>query len=161
MDKHILRKCQQTLRYKAHSCIFQMMTLTFFHLKCFCVWLYILDMLLFLGQFKQKVSVYDMFGKPVITPADNSNPWWTMLEEAIRKANVKLGKPEIFPASTDSRYFRERGIPAFGFSPMANTPILLHDHNEVWFFVLIMPLLIAFLIPVCFFPSSIEFLLVI
>ncbi|XP_020090853.1 aminoacylase-1 [Ananas comosus] len=81
-------------------------------------------------EFKQKVSVYDMFGKPVITPADNSNPWWTMLEEAIRKANVKLGKPEIFPASTDARYFRERGIPAFGFSPMANTPILLHDHNE-------------------------------
>lgn len=118
-------------------------------------------MLLFLGQFKQKVSVYDMFGKPVITPADNSNPWWTMLEEAIRKANVKLGKPEIFPASTDARYFRERGIPAFGFSPMANTPILLHDHNEVCFFVLIMPLLITFLIPVCFFPSSIDFLLVI
>ena len=22
------------------------------------------------------------------------------------------------------------GVPAFGFSPMNNTPILLHDHNE-------------------------------
>lgn len=22
------------------------------------------------------------------------------------------------------------GIPAFGFSPMNNTPVLLHDHNE-------------------------------
>lgn len=39
-------------------------------------------------------------------------------------------EPEIFPASTDSRYLRELGIPALGFSPMRNTPILLHDHNE-------------------------------
>ena len=37
---------------------------------------------------------------------------------------------EIFPAGTDSRFIREVGIPAFGFSPMPNTPILLHDHNE-------------------------------
>ena len=29
-----------------------------------------------------------------------------------------------------SRYIREVGIPAFGFSPMNNTPVLLHDHNE-------------------------------
>ena len=36
----------------------------------------------------------------------------------------------IFPAGTDSRYIREVGIPAFGFSPMNNTPVLLHDHNE-------------------------------
>jgi acetylornithine deacetylase/succinyl-diaminopimelate desuccinylase-like protein len=63
--------------------------------------------------------------------ADSSNPWWNLLVEAVKKAGGKLGKPEIFPASTDARYFRELGIPAFGFSPMANTPILLHDHNEV------------------------------
>jgi aminoacylase len=45
----------------------------------------------------------------------------------------ELGKEldiEIFPAATDSRFFRQRGIPSFGFSPMSNTPILLHDHNE-------------------------------
>ena len=29
-----------------------------------------------------------------------------------------------------SRYLREVGIPAIGFSPMPNTPVLLHDHNE-------------------------------
>ncbi|KAG0475295.1 hypothetical protein HPP92_014981 [Vanilla planifolia] len=81
-------------------------------------------------EFKDKVPVYDMFGKPAITAIDSSNQWWMMLEKALKKANVKLGKPEIFPASTDARYFRQRGIPAFGFSPMANTPILLHDHNE-------------------------------
>ncbi len=51
----------------------------------------------------------------------------------FRETCVRLGvktSSEIFPAATDSRYLRERGIPAFGFSPINNTPILLHDHNE-------------------------------
>ncbi|OVA00674.1 Peptidase M20 [Macleaya cordata] len=81
-------------------------------------------------EFKQKASVYDNFGKAALTATDNSNPWWTLLEGAVKKANGKLGKPEIFPAATDARYFRNLGLPAIGFSPMANTPILLHDHNE-------------------------------
>ncbi|XP_021811472.1 aminoacylase-1 [Prunus avium] len=78
----------------------------------------------------QKVSVLDDSGRPILTATDSSNPWWGLLEEAVKKANGKLGKPEIFPASTDARYFRQLGLPAIGFSPMANTPILLHDHNE-------------------------------
>ncbi|RVX12108.1 Aminoacylase-1 [Vitis vinifera] len=81
-------------------------------------------------EFKQKVSVYDKFGKPVLTATDSSNPWWTLLEGAVKKVSEKLGRPEIFPASTDARYFRQLGLPAIGFSPMKNTPILLHDHNE-------------------------------
>ncbi|XP_058190535.1 uncharacterized protein LOC131307839 isoform X2 [Rhododendron vialii] len=81
-------------------------------------------------EFKQKASVYDKFGKPILSATDSSNPWWALLEGAVKKANGKIGKPEIFPAATDARYFRERGLPAIGFSPMANTPILLHDHNE-------------------------------
>ncbi|KAL6963571.1 N-acyl-aliphatic-L-amino acid amidohydrolase [Sarracenia purpurea var. burkii] len=81
-------------------------------------------------EFKQKAPVYDKFGKPLCTSVDSSNPWWALLEGAVKKANGKLGKPEIFPAATDARYFRDRGLPAIGFSPMANTPILLHDHNE-------------------------------
>ncbi|XP_057500590.1 uncharacterized protein LOC130784649 isoform X1 [Actinidia eriantha] len=83
-----------------------------------------------LGQFKQKGSVYDKFGKPILTADDSSNPWWALLEGAVKKVNGKLGKPEIFPASTDARVFRDKGLPAIGFSPMTNTPILLHDHNE-------------------------------
>ncbi|KAM0942906.1 putative N-acyl-aliphatic-L-amino acid amidohydrolase [Dioscorea sansibarensis] len=79
---------------------------------------------------KQKGSAVDKHGKPMLTVADSSNPWWTLLEEGVKKANGKLSKPEIFPASTDARFFRELGLPAFGFSPMANTPVLLHDHNE-------------------------------
>ncbi|XP_061348309.1 uncharacterized protein LOC133293722 isoform X2 [Gastrolobium bilobum] len=81
-------------------------------------------------SFKQKVPVHDASGKPVLTKTDSSNPWWVLLENAVQKAGGKLGKPEVFPASTDSRYFRNLGLPAIGFSPMANTPILLHDHNE-------------------------------
>jgi aminoacylase len=37
---------------------------------------------------------------------------------------------QIFPAATDSRFIRNKNIPAFGFSPMVFTPTLLHDHNE-------------------------------
>ncbi|KAM1318471.1 hypothetical protein EV2_003806 [Malus domestica] len=81
-------------------------------------------------RFKHKVSVLDKAGRPILTATDSSNPWWALLEDAVKKANGKLGKPEIFPASTDARYFRNLGLPAIGFSPMANTPILLHDHNE-------------------------------
>jgi len=35
-----------------------------------------------------------------------------------------------FQASTDSYFLREAGIPAFGFTPLNNTPVLLHDNNE-------------------------------
>ncbi|KAI9085043.1 hypothetical protein K1719_033035 [Acacia pycnantha] len=80
--------------------------------------------------FVEKAPVRDESGNPIITETDSSNPWWGLLEDAIRKAGGKLKKPEIFPAATDSRYFRRLGLLAIGFSPMANTPILLHDHNE-------------------------------
>lgn len=39
-------------------------------------------------------------------------------------------KPQIFTGGTDSRYIRALGTPAIGFSPMNNTPVLLHDNDE-------------------------------
>ena len=57
------------------------------------------------------------------------NPWYGLLSDAAATAGYAL-EPEIFPAATDSRFIRQLGIPAIGFSPMAGTPILLHDHNE-------------------------------
>jgi aminoacylase len=51
----------------------------------------------------------------------------------FKKTMDRLGievEPEIFPAATDSRYFRLKDTPCFGFSPISNTPVLLHDHNE-------------------------------
>ncbi|KAL3695060.1 hypothetical protein R1sor_008711 [Riccia sorocarpa] len=81
-------------------------------------------------RFVQKGKVTDNFGKPAITAVDDSNPWWVMFKEAIAKAGGTLAKPEIFMAATDGRYARKQGIPVLGFSPMTNTPVLLHDHNE-------------------------------
>ena len=64
-----------------------------------------------------------------MTPISNDDPWFKAFKSAIDKNNLKIAT-EIFPAATDSRFIREVGIPAFGFSPMPNTPVLLHDHNE-------------------------------
>ncbi|KAB7493848.1 Aminoacylase-1 [Armadillidium nasatum] len=60
---------------------------------------------------------------------DGKNAWWDAFRTACEKEKLKLTK-KIFPAGTDSRYLRGKGIPALGFSPMNHTPILLHDHNE-------------------------------
>ena len=66
-----------------------------------------------------------------MTSTDNTNPWWSVFVQAITAVGGKLGKPEILASTTDARFMRQRGIPTLGFSPMTNTPILLHDHNEV------------------------------
>ncbi|XP_078340765.1 aminoacylase-1-like isoform X1 [Crassostrea virginica] len=65
-----------------------------------------------------------------VTSTDKDNPWWTTFSSVFDKLGIRIEK-EIFPAATDIRYVRELGIPALGFSPMNNTPILLHDHNEL------------------------------
>uniref|UniRef100_A0A1B6M4R6 N-acyl-aliphatic-L-amino acid amidohydrolase n=1 Tax=Graphocephala atropunctata TaxID=36148 RepID=A0A1B6M4R6_9HEMI len=63
------------------------------------------------------------------TSLDSGNPWWSVLNTQFEKMGLKV-KPNIFPAATDARYIRNLGIPAFNFSPMNNTPVLLHDHDE-------------------------------
>ncbi|TRZ01132.1 hypothetical protein DNTS_007855 [Danionella cerebrum] len=63
------------------------------------------------------------------TSTDESDPWWHAFSSTCKAMNMTLEK-EIFPAATDSRFIREEGLPAIGFSPMNLTPILLHDHNE-------------------------------
>jgi len=60
---------------------------------------------------------------------DGKCAWWDTFKAACDKEGVALVKT-IFPAATDCRFIRGKGIPALGFSPMNNTPILLHDHNE-------------------------------
>ncbi|TMW63754.1 hypothetical protein Poli38472_002695 [Pythium oligandrum] len=77
------------------------------------------------------------FGAPVdalmqehyTTKVDDSNIWWKLFKGTCDKVGMRL-ETEVFPAATDSRYFRKLGIPALGFSPMSNTEILLHEHNE-------------------------------
>jgi aminoacylase len=63
------------------------------------------------------------------TTSLEDNPWWEALQETAKECDVSLN-PQIFPASTDSRYVRKAKIPALGISPMRRTPILLHCHDE-------------------------------
>ncbi|GLJ39791.1 hypothetical protein SUGI_0813330 [Cryptomeria japonica] len=81
-------------------------------------------------QLIQIGPIRDIHGHPLLTVANHSNIWWVQLEKAVLVAGGKLRKPEILASTTDTRFMREKGIPSFGFSPMSNTPILLHDHNE-------------------------------
>ncbi|EDV25194.1 Aminoacylase-1 [Trichoplax sp. H2] len=64
-----------------------------------------------------------------ITSIDNSDKWWRAFSSAASNMSLLL-ITETFPAATDSRFLRQAGIPALGFSPMNYTPVLLHDHNE-------------------------------
>jgi aminoacylase len=82
-------------------------------------------------KFEQKGNLY---GQALVTPVDSSNHWWGLLEDAVSKVDGKLSPPEISPSATDGRFIRAAGWPAFGFSPISNTPILLHEHNEVCYF---------------------------
>jgi len=67
----------------------------------------------------------------VVSLDDERNPFWKSFRETLESASgsAKVA-PQIFPAGTDSRFLRRAGIPSLGFSPLRNTPILLHDHNE-------------------------------
>ncbi|CAN0915309.1 Acy1 [Linum grandiflorum] len=81
-------------------------------------------------EIQEQGPIRDLKGNPLVTATDDSNPWWSVFKQAIAAAGGKLAKPEILASTTDARYMRQLGIPALGFSPMTNTPILLHDHNE-------------------------------
>ncbi|KHN33869.1 Aminoacylase-1B [Glycine soja] len=78
----------------------------------------------------EKGPLRDYMGRPLMTATDDSNPWWSVFKQAITSVGEKLSRPEILASTTDARYLRQKGIPVLGFSPMKNTPILLHDHNE-------------------------------
>ncbi|XP_041458481.1 aminoacylase-1-like isoform X2 [Lytechinus variegatus] len=63
------------------------------------------------------------------TPLDDKNVWWQTFKQVCDNRKLEL-ELEVFQAATDSCYIRALGIPVLGFSPINNTPILLHDHNE-------------------------------
>ncbi|RKP39517.1 aminoacylase-1 isoform a [Dimargaris cristalligena] len=64
-----------------------------------------------------------------ITDLDDNNPWWGVIQNVTKQLDIALDV-DVFAGATDARFVRPLGIPAFGISPMRNTPILLHDHNE-------------------------------
>jgi aminoacylase len=65
------------------------------------------------------------------TPTDTAtNPWWGVITQCLLSDHEITAVPMVFPAATDSRFLREMGVKAFGFSPMRRSPILLHEHDE-------------------------------
>lgn len=63
--------------------------------------------------------------KHFVTSTDaKENPWWGVFTNAAAASGIAL-EPEIFPAATDSRFLRELGIRALGFSPMVRRLSLL------------------------------------
>eukprot|EP00008_Paramoeba_atlantica_P011317 CAMPEP_0201491732 /NCGR_PEP_ID=MMETSP0151_2-20130828/30981_1 /ASSEMBLY_ACC=CAM_ASM_000257 /TAXON_ID=200890 /ORGANISM="Paramoeba atlantica, Strain 621/1 / CCAP 1560/9" /LENGTH=444 /DNA_ID=CAMNT_0047878227 /DNA_START=69 /DNA_END=1403 /DNA_ORIENTATION=- len=73
---------------------------------------------------------YQPTDRHLVSSIGEDSAWWPIIEKSLVESSGKLVIPEIFPAATDSRFVRQVDVPAFGFSPMANTPILLHEHNE-------------------------------
>ena len=64
------------------------------------------------------------------TDCSDENPWWHLFRSTLYdKFDITL-RPGVFPAATDSRFLRALGVKAFGFSPMRNCPILLHENDE-------------------------------
>lgn len=83
------------------------------------------------------------------TKLDVSNPYWLALKESFDELWVEflISKnynpnhyvdilrglkvhPIVCPGATDSRYIRQKGTPAIGFSPIINTTMRIHDHDE-------------------------------
>lgn len=73
---------------------------------------------------------YEPLKEHAVTQTDASNPWWGIFSSLIKEKFHVDVVPQVFPAATDSRFLRAMGVNAFGFSPMRNCPILLHEHNE-------------------------------
>mmetsp|Transcript_7286 Transcript_7286/g.11084 ORF Transcript_7286/g.11084 Transcript_7286/m.11084 type:complete len:422 (-) Transcript_7286:71-1336(-) len=76
-------------------------------------------------EFVQHTSVHH-----VSTIDRKKSPFWGAFVDCCNKELKMKLEPEIFPAGTDGRYMRDAGLPVYGFSPMRNTKIMLHDHNE-------------------------------
>lgn len=68
-------------------------------------------------------------GPLLLTDIESPSWWLDAFKKTCEQMKCKLNWT-IFPAGTDSRYLRNEGYPALGFSPMIHTPVLLHDHNE-------------------------------
>lgn len=58
-------------------------------------------------------SFYTKMPSHHVTSIDDTNPWWVAIKASIAKMGQQI-EPEIFPAATDSRYFRLNNVPCFG-----------------------------------------------
>ncbi|KAI5644059.1 hypothetical protein NE865_03970 [Phthorimaea operculella] len=77
------------------------------------------------------VSFEYMVKNPEIksTKIDENNLFWT----AITKKLKEMGKTVhcvTCPGATDARWVRRQGIPAINITPVSNTPLAIHAHDE-------------------------------
>lgn len=63
------------------------------------------------------------------TKIDGSVEFWNVLQDTISGMGYTLDCV-TGPGATDARFLRKQGIPAIGMSPILNTPLLLHAHDE-------------------------------
>ncbi|KAJ4832807.1 hypothetical protein Tsubulata_036602 [Turnera subulata] len=136
----MMQKIAQEWAPAARNMTFKVIQKMLFHYSCItmisflCSHYYWLEMPMFihcsLCVIIKKGPLRDFMGRPLITATNDSNPWWSIFKQAIEAAGGKLSKPEMLASTSDARFLRRLGIPALGFSPMTNTPILLHEHDE-------------------------------
>nr|CAD7403105.1 unnamed protein product [Timema poppensis] len=75
------------------------------------------------------VSYEDKPTNSGLTHLDTCNRWWLTFRDECRAMNIELN-PMICPGITDARHYRKVGLPALGFSPINNTPCLVHEADE-------------------------------
>nr|CAD7393803.1 unnamed protein product [Timema cristinae] len=75
------------------------------------------------------VSYEDKPTNSGLTHLDTCNPWWLTFRDECQAMNIELN-PMICPGITDARHYRKVGLPALGFSPINNTPYLVHEADE-------------------------------
>ena len=68
------------------------------------------------------VGTGDVTYDHALTTVDGTNPWYRVFVDALSGIGHEV-VPQVFPAATDSRFLRQLGIRAFGFSPMRNTEV--------------------------------------
>ncbi|XP_033228168.1 aminoacylase-1-like [Belonocnema kinseyi] len=66
---------------------------------------------------------------PYVSNTKLDDLFWTAFKQACDNLNIKLN-PIIRAGASDSRFLRSMGIPSLGFTPINNTPILMHSYNE-------------------------------
>jgi acetylornithine deacetylase/succinyl-diaminopimelate desuccinylase-like protein len=75
------------------------------------------------------VEVEVLLAAPPSEPSPDSGPLWEVLTTVLsREAPVV---PSFMPGFTDSRFFRQRGIPTYGVAPFALEPQLLSGIHGV------------------------------
>ena len=74
----------------------------------------------------KSVGLGPMDYEHALTKVDGTNPWFRVFEDAMSGMGHKI-VPQVFPAATDSRFLRQLGIRAFGFSPMRNSEVSISD----------------------------------